>query len=228
MLARQLATALAAVHRAQLVHRDLSPVNVLLTSLDITDPPDSRRAGLRLMREDEQVLVADLGMCKDLAINSGLTVAGGTTGFRPPEMQAGPAIVDGRADLYSLSALLAWVCEDADLPEALDRALARGQARDQADRHHRHRGAQRADHRHQRHLQHRAGRAALLGVAPARRPLPQRRGDRNAHADPRRSSPARDHRSGRADARGPCGPRPGGRRRRRLILVASGLRRRRD
>ncbi|WP_028131058.1 serine/threonine-protein kinase [Serinicoccus marinus] len=134
VLARQLATALAAVHRAQLVHRDLSPANVLLTSLDITDPPDSRRAGLRLVREDEQVLVADLGMCKDLAINSGLTVAGGTTGFRAPEMQAGPAIVDGRADLYSLSALLAWVCEDANLPEALERALARGRATDPADR----------------------------------------------------------------------------------------------
>ncbi|ANS80211.1 Serine/threonine-protein kinase RIO1 [Serinicoccus hydrothermalis] len=134
VLARQLATALTAVHRARLVHRDLSPANVLLTSLDTADAPDSRRAGLRLVREDEQVLVADLGMCKDLAINSGLTVAGGTTGFRAPEMQAGPAVVDGRADLYSLSALLAWVCEDADLPEALDRALTRGQATDPADR----------------------------------------------------------------------------------------------
>ncbi|WP_299519247.1 serine/threonine-protein kinase [uncultured Serinicoccus sp.] len=135
VLARHLASALAAVHRAQLVHRDLSPANVLLSSSGATGAPGAgRRTGQQLVGEDERVLVADLGMCKDLAVSSGLTVAGGTTGFRPPEMRGGPALVDGRADLYSLSALLGWVCEDADLPPALGAVLDRGQAPDPEDR----------------------------------------------------------------------------------------------
>ena len=135
LLAQHLTRALAAVHRAQLVHRDLSPANVLLSSAGVTGAGQpGRRTGLRLVRADERVLVADLGMCKDLAVNSGLTVAGGTTGFRPPEMRGGPALVDGRADLYSLSALVAWVCEGADLPAGLGTVLDRGQALDPADR----------------------------------------------------------------------------------------------
>ncbi|WP_298889457.1 serine/threonine-protein kinase [uncultured Serinicoccus sp.] len=135
VLAGHLASALAAVHRAQLVHRDLSPANVLLSSTGGTgDPETGSRTGQQLVREDERVLVADLGMCKDLAVSSGLTVAGGTTGFRPPEMRGGPALVDGRADLYSLSALLSWACEDADLPPALGAVLDRGQAPDPEDR----------------------------------------------------------------------------------------------
>ena len=74
-------------------------------------------------------------MCKDLALNSGLTVAGGTAGFRPPEMDAGPAVIDTRADLWSLSALVRWLCEGSDLTEPLDPVLERSLSADPRDRH---------------------------------------------------------------------------------------------
>lgn len=127
-LARALAAAVGAVHRANLVHRDLSPGNLLLASRTTVrngtggGDPDSQ-----LVREDDRLLIADLGMCKDLARHSGLTVAAGTSGFRPPE-QHGPAVIDIRADIWALSALVAWAAQDAQLPRALHRVLKRGMA----------------------------------------------------------------------------------------------------
>lgn len=147
-VAEQLGSALQAVHSAQLVHRDLSPANVLIA----TDPERSRRssseahttgqsvapephgAPTRLLAPDERLVVADLGMCKDLALNSGLTVAGGTAGYRPPEMDSGPAVIDTRADLWSLSALVRWLVEDAELPGEVMEVLDQGQATDPEDR----------------------------------------------------------------------------------------------
>src|SRR5690606_41467786 len=81
-VARALAAAVGAVHAGGLVHRDLSPGNILLATL-----PAGEAAGppAAVVRPDERLVVADLGMCKDLALSSGLTVAGGTAGFRPPE-----------------------------------------------------------------------------------------------------------------------------------------------
>jgi len=135
-LARALAAALSAVHAANLVHRDLSPSNVLLTTvagLERGDAvADDGAAGL--LRTDERLVLADLGLCKDLALNSGLTVAGGTSGFRPPE-QRGAGTVDARADLWALSALLRWLTEGAQLPRRLQTVLARSLADDPARRH---------------------------------------------------------------------------------------------
>lgn len=122
--ARSLAAAVGAVHSAHLVHRDLSPGNLLLTSQPeehlgeaTTDSP--------LIRANERLLIADLGMCKDLAVNSGLTVSGGTEGFRPPE-QNGPGIVDYRADIWAMSALLGWVARGTAGMPALAKVLKRG------------------------------------------------------------------------------------------------------
>lgn len=133
-VARGLAAALEAVHEGRLVHRDLSPGNVLLTStpgesLAATDDPDA------LLRPDERLLLADLGMCKDLARSSGLTVAAGTSGFRPPEQQGDYGIVDERADIWSLSALMAWLSEGADLPEDFQQVLRRGRSEEPEQRH---------------------------------------------------------------------------------------------
>lgn len=134
-VARPLAAAVAAVHRAQLVHRDLSPGNLLLTS---TSGEAARAVGIEsspsaVVRADERLLVADLGMCKDLAHSSGLTVAAGTDGFRPPE-QSRPGTVDIRADIWAMSALLRWLIDDAAMPEALQDVLARGLSEDPAAR----------------------------------------------------------------------------------------------
>lgn len=133
-VARGLAAAVEAVHEAQLVHRDLSPGNVLLTSAPGDPEPAKDTTGALVVRTDERLVLADLGMCKDLALNSGLTVAAGTSGFRPPE-QVGAGVVDTRADLWSLSALLAWLADGADVPSALTQALVRGQATSPGDRH---------------------------------------------------------------------------------------------
>lgn len=132
VLARSLAAALEAVHEAHLVHRDLSPANVLLRSAART----SYEAGTSvLVSDDEQVLLADLGLCKDLALNSGLTAAGGTSGFRHPEQHT-TAVIDARADLWAMSALVAWLCEGADLPSGLATALQRSLAEAPSERHH--------------------------------------------------------------------------------------------
>jgi len=123
-VARSLAAALGALHRAQLVHRDLSPRNLLLTSSPASGAVTARG---QLIAADERLLLTDLGMCKDLARSSGLTVAAGTSGFRPPEQER-HGRVDARADIWAASALLDWLSEGASLPTAFRRALARGQA----------------------------------------------------------------------------------------------------
>lgn len=138
-VARDLSYALSAVHAAGLVHRDLSPRNVLLKSHPQAPGPEApgiQDAGSpRAVTGAEMLVVADLGMCKDLALNSGLTVAGGTAGFRPPEQEGGPGLIDHRADLWAMSRLLEWLSEGADLPRAFHRVLARSLADDPRRRH---------------------------------------------------------------------------------------------
>lgn len=128
LVAQQLASALGALHDEQLVHRDLSPANVLITSRggEVRDDDGAVDPG-GLLAPDERLLLADLGLCKDLALNSGLTVAAGTHGFRPPELENGPAVIDTRADVWALAALLEWLGGEA-LPPPIHEVLRWGRA----------------------------------------------------------------------------------------------------
>ncbi|MFI1168783.1 serine/threonine-protein kinase [Streptomyces sp. NPDC020801] len=89
-LTAQAARSAQALHEAGVVHRDIKPTNVLLR----TAPDGGRR-----------VLLADLGLAKSLAEASGLTLAAGSAGYRPPEQAEPGAGIDARADVYSLGAV---------------------------------------------------------------------------------------------------------------------------
>ena len=142
----QIGGALDAAHERGLVHRDVKPANVLLT----TDAP-------------EHAYLTDFGVAKQVGA-SHVTRVGqwvGTLDYLAPEQITGAA-VDGSADIYGLTALLyhcltgetpfpreneaavMWAHVSAasprpshlrpNLPVELDEVVARGMAKDPSDR----------------------------------------------------------------------------------------------
>jgi tRNA A-37 threonylcarbamoyl transferase component Bud32 len=96
-LLREIAAGAAVLHANGIVHRDLTPGNVLFRSLPSEPEPDEFGAG--------QVLIADLGLAKALAAASGLTARAGTPGFMAPEQDDPLAVVDVRTDVFGLGRL---------------------------------------------------------------------------------------------------------------------------
>ncbi len=90
-LVATLARAVQYAHDAGVVHRDLKPTNILLT-------------------ESGEPKIADFGLAKELAGDSGLTVSGaviGTPSYMPPEQARGElAAIGPAADVYALGAIL--------------------------------------------------------------------------------------------------------------------------
>jgi serine/threonine protein kinase len=90
---------LAVSHSRNIVHRDIKPHNVLLTS-------------------DGEVRVTDFGIARLAESNDNLTKTGaimGTWGFMAPEQRADSKGVDVRADLYSVAATL-YSCVTNETP----------------------------------------------------------------------------------------------------------------
>lgn len=88
-LVATLAECLGHAHRAGIVHRDVTPANILF-------------------RPDDTPLLTDFGIAKTVCQQSVLTVTGdvlGTPGYISPERAEGKSI-DGRADIYSLGIVL--------------------------------------------------------------------------------------------------------------------------
>ncbi len=90
-VAREVAEGLSALHRRGIIHRDLTPGNVLLTTVE--DQPGEVRA-----------LVGDLGLGKHTDASAQLTRLGGTPAFVSPEQARGEEL-DARSDQYALAAL---------------------------------------------------------------------------------------------------------------------------
>ncbi|MDO3704143.1 serine/threonine-protein kinase [Micromonospora sp. C28SCA-DRY-2] len=126
----EIAAGVAVLHRHGVVHRDLTPGNILFRSTP---------AG-------ERVLVADLGLAKALAAASGLTARAGTPGYMAPEQDDPLAVVDTRADVFGLGRLgVRLLCAAAErpgapvrprpgVPPAVTAVLRRATARRPADR----------------------------------------------------------------------------------------------
>lgn len=104
-LAEPIARALALAHANGIVHRDVKPGNILLRRVRPGNP-----LGVTLSEDGTTVapLLSDFGIARALDAPD-LTSVGrtiGTPAFMAPEQCAGHREIDGRADLYSLGAVI--------------------------------------------------------------------------------------------------------------------------
>jgi len=96
-IAMQTCDALAAVHAAGVVHRDVKPSNIYM-AVDRDDP-----AG------PERVKLLDFGIARVEWEQLRITNTGGplgTPGYMSPEQESGNAEIDGRSDIFALGAML--------------------------------------------------------------------------------------------------------------------------
>ncbi|MEM8923814.1 MAG: serine/threonine-protein kinase [Actinomycetota bacterium] len=131
VLAETLAHSLSAIHATDLVHRDVTPGNLLVRHNGLRHEP---WAGDVLLERGERLLLSDLGYAKDLRIASGITSGGGTAGFAAPEQTGEMTHVDTRADVFGATAVLEWAATGSRFEQALADVARVGMADDPADR----------------------------------------------------------------------------------------------
>ncbi|MFF1818470.1 serine/threonine-protein kinase [Kribbella sp. NPDC058245] len=90
-----LARAVAALHNEGVVHRDVTPANLLLRE----------NVGIESGGGTHRIVLADLGLAKRAAEASGLTQAVGTPSYMAPEQGRGDGGFDERADIYAIGAV---------------------------------------------------------------------------------------------------------------------------
>ncbi|MEU8374909.1 protein kinase [Micromonospora sp. NPDC048894] len=217
----EIAAGVAVLHRQRVVHRDLTPGNVLFTST----------------ADGERVVIADLGLAKALAAASGLTARAGTPGYMAPEQDDPLAVVDTRSDVFGLGRLGLRLLGGPDqrvagVPAPVAAVLRRATAPRPADRHcdaDAFRAALRQAIRRPgdpgpvRALPPGTGSAAdAPRPAPAGRALHRDRADRTDRTDRAGRADHADH-AGRADrvVAGPSGFRRGAAHRLRLVGAAA-------
>lgn len=104
-VAGQAATALWVVHRAGVLHRDVSPANLVRTG-------------------DGRIVLIDFGLARPDAFDRTTSMTRIVTpGYAPPEQYAGSARFSARADVYALGATLYRLLAGRTPPDAAARAL---------------------------------------------------------------------------------------------------------
>lgn len=134
-VAAALGASLAAIHDRGVVHRDIKPSNVLIRPAPDGHPPDGFPGG-RLLGADDFLILTDFGLAKALESTRRVTAAVGTPAYMAPEQAAVGAPIDGRADIFAASAVVAELVERTPGPSdpRVREVLTRGMARDREAR----------------------------------------------------------------------------------------------
>ena len=89
-LAAEACRAIEVLHANDIIHRDVTPGNLLLSTT---------------AHGQTRVLIADLGVAKSMVDAVGATMTAGTPSYMAPEQAAGVLPLDRRADIYALTAV---------------------------------------------------------------------------------------------------------------------------
>lgn len=131
-----LADALAAIHDRGVVHRDIKPSNILIRPAGPGSAGDGIPGGM-LLRDDDYLVLGDFGLAKALESTRLVTAAVGTPAYMAPEQAAIGAPLDGRADIFAATAVVAELLDLTAGPRdpRVAAVLERGMARDRDARH---------------------------------------------------------------------------------------------